>query len=233
MSNEEKKEEVKKKAINTKKWLYSFTVPRTGTKKVKEEKVDEKGQKITIEKEEEFKEEVEVFLKRPTRKIYDECNLFYSVKVSDGIKKGLMTRAMLSKRYRDDKGALSDEEKDQVNAKYQVLLTKEKEFQMIQLNLLDKEIPLEERQDRLDALITDIETLKNDLESFEFAAESLYEHTAEARASRLSNMWWLLNLTYIKHEDENNIIHYTPFFAGKDFDEKSKLTFATNRADLA
>ncbi|HIL25942.1 MAG TPA: hypothetical protein EYG21_00890 [Nitrospinaceae bacterium] len=226
MSKEEKKEEIKEeiksKAINTKKWLYSFIVPRTSIKIIKEEKVNDEGQKVTTEKEEKFKEEVEVFLKRPTRKIYDECNLFYSVKVSEGIKKGLMTRAMLSKRYRDDKGALSDEEKDQVNAKYQVLLTKEKEYQMIQLNLLDEEIDIGERQERLDGLITEIEILKNDLESFEFAAESLYEHTAEARAGRLSNMWWLLNLTYVKHEDENKVIHYTPFFSGKNFDEKSQ-----------
>ena len=30
-------------------------------------------------------EEVEVYLKRPTRKMYDECNLFYSVEISKGV----------------------------------------------------------------------------------------------------------------------------------------------------
>jgi len=117
MSEDKKKEKSKKKAINTKRWLYYFEVPRRSVKKVKEEKTDEKGKKFTIEKEEEVEEVVEIYLKRPTRRVYDECNLFYSVKISEGIKKGLMTRAMLSKRYRDDKGALSDEEKAILNEK--------------------------------------------------------------------------------------------------------------------
>ena len=120
MSEDKKKEKTKKKAINTKRWLYYFEVPRKTLKKVKEEKTDEEGKKFTIEQEEEVEEVVEIYLRRPTRRVYDECNLFYSVKISEGIKKGLMTRAMLSKRYRDDQGALSDEEKAALNEKYNI-----------------------------------------------------------------------------------------------------------------
>jgi len=219
MSEDKKKEKSKKKAINTKKWLYYFEVPRIFSKKVKEEKVDEKGKKFTIEKEEEVKEMVEIYLKRPTRKVYDECNLFYSVKISEGIKRGLMTRAMLGKRYRDDKGALSAEEQDQLNERYSELLIKEKEFQVIQLNLADEKLSLEERQDRLSTLVSEIEELKTDLEGFEVAAESLYEHTAEARAGRMTNIWWLLYLTHFRVE-ENGVEEYQPFFVGKDFERK-------------
>ena len=199
--------------------MFAYEVSRVYAKTVKEEKVDEKGKKFTIEKEEDVDEIVEVYLKRPTRRLYDECNLFYSVKVSEGIKEGLLTRAMLSKRYRDDKGALSDEEKEALNLRYEELLGKEKEFQVIQLNLADVELSLEERQERLDKLVKDIESLKSELESFEFAAESLYEHTSEARASRLTNMWWLLNLTFFKAND-SLVNEYIPFFKGKDFEEK-------------
>ena len=219
MSKDTEKKGLEKKAINTKKWLYYFEVPRKRLQKVKEEKTDEEGKKFTIEKEEEVEETVEIYLKRPTRRVYDECNLFYSVKISEGIKQGLMTRAMLSKRYRDDQGALSDEEKEALNEKYNILLIKEKEFQVIQLNLAEGEMSLEERQERLAELVEEIEELKGDLESFEFAAESLYEHTAEARAGRLTNMWWLLHLTHFK-VDEAGAEKYQPFCVGKNFEKK-------------
>ena len=83
--------------LNTKKWLYSFKVPRKYIKTVKEESKDEEGNNITISKEQEVIEDVEIFLKRPTRKMFDECNLFYSVKVSEGVKNGLLTRSMINK----------------------------------------------------------------------------------------------------------------------------------------
>ena len=209
--------------LNTKKWLYSFKVPRKYIKTVKEEGQDEEGTKITISKEQEVVEDVEIFLKRPTRKMFDECNLFYSVKVSEGVKNGLLTRSMINKRYQDDAGALSEEEKKHFNEKYGELLLKEKEFQVLQLNLQDdKEITDEQRQEKLAEIVKDTEELKAELERYQVKAEDLYEHTAEARAARQTNMWWLLFLTYIKfkNEERGGIDDYMPMFAGKKFDQK-------------
>jgi len=209
--------------LNTKKWLYTFKVPRKYTKTVKEESTDEEGNKITISKEKDVIEDVEVFLKRPTRKMFDECNLFYSVKVSEGVKNGLLTRSMINKRYQDDAGALSEEEKKHFNDKYGELLLKEKQFQVLQLNLQeDKEITDEQRQEKLAEIVKDTEELKAELERYQVKAEDLYEHTAEARAARQTNMWWLLFLTYIKfkNEERGGIDDYMPMFAGKKFDQK-------------
>ena len=209
--------------LNTKKWLYSFKVPRKYIKTVKEEGQDEEGTKITISKEQEVVEDVEIFLKRPTRKMFDECNLFYSVKVSEGVKNGLLTRSMINKRYQDDAGALSEEEKKHFNEKYGELLRKEQEFQVTQLNLQkDEDISDERRQEKLAEIVEDIEKLKAELETYQVKAEDLYEHTAEARAARQTNMWWLLFLTYIKfkNEERGGIDDYMPMFAGKKFDDK-------------
>ncbi len=209
--------------LNTKKWLYTFKVPRKYTKTVKEETKDENGKDITITREEDVVEDVEIFLKRPTRKMFDECNLFYSVKVSEGVKAGLMTRAMINKRYQNDSGALSEEEQKHFNEKYGELLIKEKEFQVVQLNLQeDKEISDEQRQEKLADIVKEIEDLKAELEKYQVKAEDLYEHTAESRAARLTNMWWLLFLTHIKfkNEERGGIDDYMPMFAGKRFDNK-------------
>ena len=213
----------KDKKLNTKKWLYSFDVPRKYIKKVEKKSKDDKGKPITITSEEDVVENVEIHLKRPTRKMFDECNLFYSVKVSEGVKSGLLTRAMINKRYKNDGGGLSEEEQKDFNEKYGELLLKEKEFQVVQLNLqTDKDISDEERQKRLGELVEEMEGLKAYLERYQVTAEALYEHTSEARAARLTNMWWLLFLTHIKFKNETKggIDDYMPLFDGKNFEQK-------------
>jgi hypothetical protein len=210
--------------INTKKWLYAFSLPKTYEKKVEEIRKED-GQDIKVTKNKVITEDVEIFLKRPTRKLYDECNLFYSVQISKGVKAGLLTRAMIAKRYKNDGGGLSQEEQEDFAEKYNQLLLKEKEFQVVQLNLQDEEgLTLLERQKKLADIVTESEELKAELEKYEVAAESLYEHTAEARAARMTNMWWLFFLTYIKfiNNDRGGIEDYSPVFYGKTFDRKAE-----------
>ena len=209
--------------LNTKKWLYSFKVPRTYTKTIKEESTDEEGKKMTVTKEQEVTEDVDILLKRPSRKLFDECNLFYSVKVSEGVKAGLLTRAMINKRYRNDGGGLSAEEQSEFNTLYGELIIKEKEFQVVQLNLQEDEtFTDEDRQKKLAEIVEEIESLKTKLEMYSVKAEDLYEHTAESRAARLTNMWWLLHLSYIKfkNDEKGGIDDYMPVFAGKNFEKK-------------
>lgn len=213
----------KQEKLNTKRWLYSFVVPRKYVEEVEEDSKDEKGESIIIKRKVDKTEDVEIRLKRPSRRLFDDCNLFYSVKVSEGVKAGLLTRAMINKRYKNDGGGLSEKEQKDFNEIYGALLLKEKEFQIVQLNLQDdEEITDKARQGKLQELVDEMEVLKSDLEKYQVRAEDLYEHTSESRAARLTNMWWLLFLTYIKfkNEEKGGIDDYMPLFAGKDFDDK-------------
>tara|TARA_B100001113_G_scaffold343560_1_gene330979 strand:+ start:397 stop:1392 length:996 start_codon:yes stop_codon:yes gene_type:complete len=218
-------EDKEKPPINTKKWLYSFPLEKKSQIEV-EEKRKEDGEEITVKKKKDVIEEVEVYLKRPTRKMYDECNLFYSVEISKGVKQGMLTRAMIAKRYKNDGGGLSKEEQEDFGKKYNELMLKEREFQVVQLNLQEDEtMTLEERQEKLSKIVEETEALKADLEKYEVVAESLYEHTAEARAARRTNMWWLFFLTYVKfrNEERGGIEDFKPFFEGKSFDDKAEF----------
>ena len=76
--------------LNTKKWLYSFKVPRTYTKSIKEEKTDEEGKKMTITKEEDVTEDVEIFLKRPSRKLLMSAIFFTQLKYLKASKLGFL-----------------------------------------------------------------------------------------------------------------------------------------------
>jgi len=133
---------------------------------------------------------------------------------------------MIAKRYKNDGGGLSKEEQEDFGKKYNELMLKEREFQVVQLNLQeDNTLSLEERQEKLTKIVEETEVLKADLEKYEVVAESLYEHTAEARAARRTNMWWLFFLTHIKfkNEDRGGIEDFKPFFEGKTFDDKAKF----------
>tara|TARA_B100000287_G_scaffold427577_1_gene477432 strand:- start:995 stop:2050 length:1056 start_codon:yes stop_codon:yes gene_type:complete len=218
----EKKE---KPPINTKKWLYAFPLKKNAQIEVEETR-EENGEEIIVKKKKDVTETVEVYLKRPTRKMYDDCNLFYSVEISKGVKLGMMTRAMIAKRYKNDGGGLSREEQEDFGRKYNDLMLKEREFQIVQLNLQeDDTLSLEERQDKLKDLVKEIEEIKAEMEKYEVVAESLYEHTAEARAARRTNMWWLFFLTYVKftNDKKGGIDDFAPFFEGKNFDQKSEF----------
>ena len=104
-------------------------------------------------------------------------------------------------------------------------MLKEREFQVVQLNLQeDDTMSLEERQEKLSKIVEETEELKAQLEKYEVVAESLYEHTAEARAARRTNMWWLFFLTFIRTKNEQKgIDEFLPFFEGKSFDDKAKF----------
>ena len=74
---------------------------------------------------------------------------------------------MINKRYKNDGGGLSEEEQKDFNEKYGELLLKEKEFQIVQLNLQDdEEITDKARQGKLQELVDEMEVLKSDLEKF-------------------------------------------------------------------
>ena len=92
-----------------KKWLYHFEVKKDVEKKVEEKSKDEKGEEITITKTVTEQEPSTFAIQKPNRKIYEDAELFYAVKLSEGIKAGLLTRALLAKRYKNDGGPIGFE----------------------------------------------------------------------------------------------------------------------------
>ncbi len=72
------------------------------------------------------------FLRRPTRAMTDEAELYYGVKLAEGIKAGLLTRALLEKRFENDGGTRSDQE----NSQYKKIVDKLQAFHEEQSKIL-------------------------------------------------------------------------------------------------
>jgi len=195
------------------KWLYSFTINKTEEIQTEEKSKNEEGEETTTVKKETKEIPVTLKIRKPNRRLYDDADLFYGVKLSEGIKAGLLTKTLLAKRYENDGGPMSNPEKEKYAKLYIDLYEKENEIQKIQLNL-DK-LNDEEKKEKLTEAIIDMSTIKQDLHQFELSQQSLFDQTAEVRARNQTIMWWVLNLSYSVEDEKEEV-----FFIGDTFDEK-------------
>ena len=197
------------------KWLYSFKINREIDKKVTEKSEDKEGKEIEVTKTVTETVPIEFHIRKPNRKLYDDAELFYGVKMSEGIKAGLLTRNLLSKRYEDDGGAFSEAEKQRYSEIYMEIYTKEAEYQRLQVNLDNKPQELKERigQD----ILLEISQLRRELIEIENSQANIFDQTAENRAKNQTIMWWVLKLSHWKEFGRES---ESEFFVGENFDEK-------------
>jgi len=193
--------------------IYEFTVNKEEI--VKEESVEKKkdGTEVTTAKDITKEVPHKFFLRRPTRAMTDEAELYYGVRLAEGIKAGLLTRALLEKRFENDGGTRSDDE----NAEYQKIIAKLQGFHREQSKMLDidekKRTPAQKK--RLKELDSEIKPTRRALRDLQLVEDSLYEETAESRARNKVILWWMLHLAHIEEGDKEN-----EFFGEGDLEKK-------------
>ena len=64
------------------------------------------GEETTVTKKVKEKVPVQIKLKRPSRRELEDAELEYSVEMSRCVKKGILTKAMLHKKYSDTGGSV-------------------------------------------------------------------------------------------------------------------------------
>lgn len=184
--------------------IYRFNVNKLETVELPVEKeIDGKLTKV-LEKQEKTVP-VTYVIKKPNRADHDEAELFYSIRFSEDVRKGVLTRSEIIKRFAN--------EDTTIKKVYEDYAAKEVEFQKISLqektpeNLAKKT----KSENELLGILIDIQT-------FELNKSSVFEHTAENRARNKTIFWWILNLAYKQEGDK-----FTPLFDGKDFIEKQSV----------
>lgn len=201
-----------------KKWLYSFTINREIETEKKSKSTNDEGKEVEVIEKVKEKVPVEFNIQKPYRKLYDDAELFYGVKMSEGIKAGLLTRNLLAKRYEDDGGAFSEAEKERYSELYLAIYNKEEEYQRLQLNLDNKP---QELKDRLSQdLLFELAEYRRELAEIENSQSNIFDQTAENRAKNQTIMWWVLKLSHWKEFDHKNA---EQFFPGDSFEEKLEV----------
>ena len=115
--------------------MFEFTIDK------EEEEVEEietsqneKGEEVKITKKVKKNVPVNLAIRKPTRGLFDEAELFYGVKLSEGIKAGLLTRALLAKRFSNDGGIFSETDKEEYTKLYVSLFDLQHRFQKVSLS---------------------------------------------------------------------------------------------------
>ncbi len=156
-------------------------------------------------------------LKRPTRGLYDEAEVFYAIQTSDLIRQGVLSAVQLNKRYLNDGGILSEEQKKQYGNLYAEVAIKKNQYDEI------AKIPEKERkeQDKVNSerLLNELVELMNKIRNVEDAKDTVLSNTAEILARDRTIRWWMLFLSYEELGDNN----YKPVFPGDSYEAKNDI----------
>lgn len=194
--------------------LYKFTVFEDKEVFVEETKIDEvSNEEITIKKKVIEKSPTVIVLKKPTRRQAEEADLEYSVEMSKCIKKGILTKAMLAKKYSDTGGLMSETESQRLVDLYKEIFDLQLDSSKLEA-VIEKTDEIKTRQEEILTKITDS---RNEIVNIESGYRALFDHTADSKAQNKVLTWYILNLSYIKRELDSDA---KPLYKGKDFEEK-------------
>jgi hypothetical protein len=196
------------------KQIYKFTVDKEIEKTVESSRKDKKtGEEIITKKIVKEKAPIEIKVKRPSRRELEEAELEYSVEMSRCVKKGILTKAMLAKKYSDTGGVFSEDEARNYTSLYKKILELQNEY--IRLDTVD--VKDTQQKNRFDEIKNEISDTKRQIVEIESTFQSFFDHTADVKAQNRLLLWYALNLTYIQKEEEEKP---KPYFNGDSFEEK-------------
>ena len=194
--------------------LYSFTIDQEKEiEKTHTRKNKKTGEETTVTKKVKKKVPIQISIKRPSRRELEEAELEYSVEMSRCVKKGILTKAMLYKKYSDTGGVWTEDEAKDYGVLYKE--TFEIQNKYVRLETIEKKTDAQLKE--LDQLKTDLAEIRRKLVDAETSMESLFNHTADNKAQNRLLLWYTLMLTNIKADADGE---FAPYFKGDDFDEK-------------
>ena len=199
------------------KWIYSFTLDKEISVDKTEVSKDETGAEIRITKSVKEKKPFVFKLKKPSRKLIEEADIFYAAKVGEYLKAGLLSKNLIAKRLENDGGDLGEETKKEftevANSYYKARL----EVETLELEVKEKNLDAD--KEKLNAAKENLEEVRYKLTDLEYRRNAIYEQSAESKALNKQIFWYILNTTYWNKGDEK--ADFVPYFEGKTFDEKS------------
>lgn len=200
-----------------KKEIYSFQVSKE--EEVEEESTSNKKNKETGEMEKvtttkTVKKEVPytVTIYQPSRRQVEDADMEFSVEMSKCIKRGILTKAMLAKKYSDSGGLLSEEDSSTLIRLYREL----GEIQNSLGKLTTKKSKSSAEKKKEEELTESFAETRRNIVDLETTYQNLFNHTADTKAQNKAILWYMLNLSFVKDQLDDE----KPLFAGSSNEEK-------------
>jgi len=156
---------------------------------------------------------VQVRIKRPSRRELEDAELEYSVEMSRCVKRGILTKAMLYKKYSDTGGVFSEQDAKDYGKLYTEVLNLQNEY--VRLDSADKKS--DKQKKRLEEIKEDLGATKQKMVEVESTMHTLFDHTADTKAQNRLLLWYTLMLTHVQTDDEEQP---TPYFTCEDFEQR-------------
>ena len=156
---------------------------------------------------------VVIKIKRPSRRELEDAELEYSVEMSRCVKKGILTKAMLYKKYSDTGGVFSEDDAKDYGVLYKEVLDLQNEY--VRLDMIDKKT--DDQKEKLEKIKKTLAESRRKIIETETSMQSLFDHTADTKAQNRLLLWYTLMLTNIQREKDEQPENY---FKGKNFEDK-------------
>lgn len=182
-------------------------------------------------KEDSSVENYRIVIKSPSRRESEDADLEYSIEISNLLKKGVMTKAMLLKKYDE----LTGGDQHRLKKDMEQIRIKSKEFHIKSFDL--KEILVAQKgkkritkaeKEKTDDLKELIANLKQELIMLEAEYSQLFEFTADTKAAQKQILWYFSHLTYYSKDGEED---WKPLVEGKDWQEKRDFLYKMEEED--
>lgn len=168
----------------------------------------------------EKKEPVRVVIKKPSRRMVEEASMYKAVKMSECIKRGILTKNMLATKYANEGGVLTKKEAEDHVSKYRKLSDLETEWAKIEIVNSEKQLT-KKIKDKLSDILYQMNKLRKEIAETEGSYSHLFENTADVISQREEIKFLVLMLTYLQKEEDGETV-MMPFFEGETFEEKEK-----------
>jgi hypothetical protein len=205
--------------------LYSFVVDKEVEKEIVSTKVDKKTkEEVTTKKKVKEKVPVTIKIKRPSRRELEEAELEFSVEMSRCVKRGILTKAMLAKKYSDTGGLMSESDAGDLVDSYKKVFDLQNEYSRLEIvqNKTDKQAA------RVEDITKQLAEVRRRIVEFESNYQSLFDHTADVKAQNRLILWYVINLTYIQEETDDEPV---PYFGNGDFETKLEEYYKREEGD--
>ena len=188
--------------------LFDFTV-KINKEVEKTETREEDGKTITVTSKVKEDIPVRIIFKQPSRRDTEDAEIQFSIEMSNCIKKGILTKGMLVKKYSDTGGIFSEDDDKRLTELYI-------ETAKLQRQYVALENGTAEEKEQAKMVLEKLASLRKQMVDLESTYLNLFNNTADIIAQNNIIRWFCVNLTY-KQEQDGKI---EPFFSGSSFEQK-------------
>jgi hypothetical protein len=188
--------------------LFDFTV-KINKEVEKTETREEDGKTITVTSKVNEDVPIRIIFKQPSRRDTEEAEIQFSVEMSNCIKKGILTKVMLVKKYSDTGGIFSEDDDKRLTAMYIDIAKLQREYVALENGTA-------EQKQKAEVVLEKLAATRKEMVDLESTYLNLFNNTADVIAQNNIIRWFCINLAH-KQEGGGKI---EPLFTGSTYEQK-------------